>query len=154
MIGNDHARFWIGGGGSNPFADHSGVLLSANNFLQGMLSICVKHPLGRFHMALMGEGKARLWERERVIAALAVVAGLIADLLVWRLKPSLAIPVAFRVFAFVVPLVYYALYFLVLLVTKGVGWSMNLWMGSIVMAGIVGLLVSYLLVPPLTHEIM
>jgi len=102
----------------------------------------------------MGEGKARLWERERVIAALAVVAGLIADLLVWRLKPSLAIPVAFRVFAFVVPLVYYALYFLVLLVTKGVGWSMNLWMGSIVMAGIVGLLVSYLLVPPLTHEIM
>ncbi len=105
-------------------------------------------------MALMGEGKARLWERERVIAALAVVAGLIADLLVWRLKPSLAIPVAFRVFAFVVPLVCYALYFLVLLVTKGVGWSMNLWMGSIVMAGIVGLLVSYLLVPPLTHEIM
>jgi hypothetical protein len=49
---------------------------------------------------------------------------------------------------------YYALYFLVLLVTKGVGWSMNLWMGSIVMAGIVGLLVSYLLVPPLIHEIM
>src|SRR5207245_7938817 len=25
VIGNDHARFWIGGGGSNPFADHTGV---------------------------------------------------------------------------------------------------------------------------------
>jgi hypothetical protein len=24
VIGNDHARFWIGGGGSNPFADHTG----------------------------------------------------------------------------------------------------------------------------------
>ena len=27
MIGNDHARFWIGGGGSNPFADHSDVMV-------------------------------------------------------------------------------------------------------------------------------
>ncbi len=26
MIGNDHARFWIGGGRSNPFADHTGML--------------------------------------------------------------------------------------------------------------------------------
>ncbi len=23
MTGNDHARFWIGGGGSNPVADHT-----------------------------------------------------------------------------------------------------------------------------------
>ncbi len=25
--GNAHARFWIGGGGSNPFADHTGDFL-------------------------------------------------------------------------------------------------------------------------------
>jgi len=25
VSGNTHARFWIGGGGSNPFADHTGV---------------------------------------------------------------------------------------------------------------------------------
>ncbi len=56
----------------------------------------------------------------------------------------------FRLFAFVVPLVYYGLYILVLLLTKGVDWTIHLWMGSIVIAGIIGLLLSYLLIPPLT----
>ena len=30
MTGNDHARFWIGGRGSNPFADHTGVQWKAS----------------------------------------------------------------------------------------------------------------------------
>ncbi len=34
MIGNDHARFWIGGGGSNPSADHTGVALSFHTSTQ------------------------------------------------------------------------------------------------------------------------
>ena len=84
-----------------------------------------------------------------VLSALA--AGLLADLLVWWLKPAKTRPAAFRMFALVVPIVYYSLYFLVLFLTKGIGWSIHLWMGSIVLAGITGLLLSYLLVPPLAH---
>jgi hypothetical protein len=78
------------------------------------------------------------------------VAGLFADLLLWRLKPSVTRLLEFRLFAFVVPLVYYGLYFLVLVLTKGVDWTIHLWMGSIVIAGVIGLLLSYLVIPPLT----
>ena len=44
----------------------------------------------------------------------------------------------------------HGLYFLDLLLTNGVTWSVNLWMGSIILSGIIGLLLSYLLVPPIT----
>ena len=39
-------------------------------------------------------------------------------------------------------------YFLDLMVTQGIIWSIHLWLGSCVMAGIVGLVLSYLLAPP------
>lgn len=82
--------------------------------------------------------------------AAAFVAGLVADVLIWRLKPMVTRPVEFRIFAFAAPVVYYGLYFLVVQLTSGIGWSIHLWMGSIFLAGTVGLLLSYLLVPPLT----
>lgn len=80
----------------------------------------------------------------------ALVAGLIADVLVWRFKPSLTRLVEFRIVAFAIPAIFYGLYFLDLLLTNGIGWSINLWMGSIVLSGIIGLLLSYLLLPPLS----
>ncbi len=79
----------------------------------------------------------------------ALGAGLLADLLIWWLKPTRTRPVAFRVTAFLIPFVFYGLYFVVLSLTKGISWSIHLWMGSIVLAGIIGLLMSYLLIPPL-----
>jgi hypothetical protein len=78
----------------------------------------------------------------------AAGAGVAADLLLRWLKPSATRPTALRLFAFVVPAVFYGLYFLLLLVTEGVGWSVHLWAGSIVLAGIVGWLLSYVRLPP------
>jgi WD40 repeat protein len=78
----------------------------------------------------------------------AFVAGLVADLLVWQLKPSAARRGALRLFAFAVPVVLFALYFLAISLRVGIGWSIHLWMGAIVLAGGVGLLMSYVLVPP------
>jgi hypothetical protein len=78
----------------------------------------------------------------------AAAAGLLADILLWRLKPSTARPTAFRIFAFAVPTILYLLYFLDLLLTQGITWSIHLWLGSVIMAGMVGFLVSYLLIPP------
>jgi hypothetical protein len=46
-----------------------------------------------------------------------------------------------------VPLVWYSLYFLALHLTHGVWWSVHVWAGAIVVAGLVGWLVSYLVVP-------
>jgi len=79
---------------------------------------------------------------------LVAAAGLIGDLLLWRLKPSTTRPTAFRIFAFAVPTILYLLYFLDLLLTQGISWSIHLWLGSAVMAGMVGFLISYLLIPP------
>jgi hypothetical protein len=81
----------------------------------------------------------------------AAVAGLAADLLLRWLRPSIVRSGAFRVFAFAVPAIDYTLYFGVITVTQGLDWSVHLWTGSIVLAGVVGLLLSYLLIPPIQN---
>ncbi len=79
----------------------------------------------------------------------AALAGLGADLLIRWLKPSIERAASLRLFAFAVPLMYYTLYYVVLIGTRGLQWSVHVWTGSIVLSGIVGLLLSYLLIPPL-----
>ena len=64
------------------------------------------------------------------------------------LHPSVQRPGAWRLFAAVVPVLLTTLHFGVLGVTVGVWWSVHLWAGTIVLTGLVGLLVSLLLVPP------
>jgi hypothetical protein len=84
-----------------------------------------------------------------VMIGVGLLAGLLGDILVWRLRPSPARPAAFRWFAFLMPAVLYALYYLALFVFGGgVWWSIHLWAGSIFMSGAVGLLVSYLVLAP------
>lgn len=83
-----------------------------------------------------------------LLIAVAVLAGAIADLLNTLLRPSVERTRALRLFAFAVPAILYALYFLGLKLTAGIWWSIHLWIGAIILAGVVGLLLSYLLVPP------
>lgn len=84
----------------------------------------------------------------------ALLAGLLADLLLRWWRPSTARPGALRGFAFAVPAGLFTLYFLVLALTGGVWWSIHLWAGAIVLAGLVGWLLSFLLVPPQSPAIM
>ena len=77
----------------------------------------------------------------------AVLAGVAADILIQLLKPLERKPLALRVFSFSVPAIYYAFYFGVLAITDGLGWPVELWSGSILLAGFAGLLLSYLLTP-------
>ena len=79
----------------------------------------------------------------------AVIAGILADALLWWLKPSIERPSAFRLFAFLTPMILFLLYFIVLITRDGTTWTIHLWLGSCVIAGIVGLAMSYLVVPPL-----
>ena len=78
----------------------------------------------------------------------AVVAGIVCDVLMARLDPSPARPRQFRRFAFLIGAVYYACFFASVALTKGLWWSVHLWTGAIVLAGIIGLLASYAVVPP------
>jgi len=76
----------------------------------------------------------------------ALAAGLIGDLLIRWLRPSPERRVALRVVGFAVPAVFFAGYFLTLLVAgNGIGWSFTLWTGAIILAGGVGVLASYVL---------
>jgi TolB protein len=79
-----------------------------------------------------------------VFVAAAFAAGLIADILLWLLKPSIFAPVRWYSFAFLVPVFLYALYFLTIFLTRTVIWSPHLWIGLIVEAGMVGLLLGFL----------
>jgi uncharacterized membrane protein YhhN len=88
-----------------------------------------------------------LQDQYRLIPA-AIVAGLLGDLVLWRVRPSLQRPASVRLFAFFVPVIFYSCYMLTLQLTGGIGWSIHLWLGTIVVAGIVGLLLSYLVLPP------
>lgn len=86
----------------------------------------------------------------------AGLSGLAADLLYQRLHPAEERPESIRVFAFVVPAILYLCYFLNLAIVEPlrfqsrITWSVHFWAGSIVLAGIVGFLLSYAMFPPLT----
>ncbi len=67
--------------------------------------------------------------------------------LVW-LRPSSQRAAQLRLFAFGAPILLFGAYFAGLMATEGTQWSIHLWSGSIVLTGIAGLLLSYLLLPP------
>ena len=71
-------------------------------------------------------------------------AGIAADALYGLLKPSPVRVRALRLFAFSVPAILFALFFGILITTAGIWWSVHLWTGSVFLAGVVGLLLSFL----------
>jgi hypothetical protein len=78
----------------------------------------------------------------------ALGGGIIGDLLLWRLRPTPNRALAVRIFAFTVPFCLYALYYADVALTRGgVWWPVHLWGGSIVIAGLTGLLISLLAIP-------
>ena len=77
----------------------------------------------------------------------ALVAGIDADVLLAYLRPSPARIRALRAFAFTVPAVYFILYLATIAVVKGLWWSTHLVTGTIMLAGMTGLLISYLVAP-------
>jgi hypothetical protein len=82
-----------------------------------------------------------------------VLAGIIADGLLWRLKPAITRPTAWRIFAALVPVAVVGLYFLAARVTVGITWTIHLWAGSLAIAGVIGFLLSLLVVPPASPNI-
>ncbi|HYT28657.1 MAG TPA: hypothetical protein VEL72_06540 [Ktedonobacteraceae bacterium] len=95
------------------------------------------------NVALMG-----VFKDNYPLIPVATLAGLIADFLIWWLQPSTTRPEALRLFAFSVPVIFYLCYFVPIILTIGITWKIHLWLGSCVMAGLIGLGLSYLMVPP------
>ncbi len=83
---------------------------------------------------------------QHIWVAVALLAGLVADALYRWLKPSLDRPTALHIFSFLAPTVLYGLYFAgTYLTLHRLDWSIHLTVGTAVLAGVVGLLLSILL---------
>jgi hypothetical protein len=80
---------------------------------------------------------------------LALVVGLIADILYALLRPTRAHAGRLRLFAFAVPATLFAGFFFALNLYGLLDWVIHLWTGVIFLTGAVGALLSFLLVPPL-----
>jgi len=72
---------------------------------------------------------------------------LLAEGLYRWLTPSVAEALRWYAFGFSVPTLFYAVYFVSLGIGFGIGWSSHLVAGSVLSAGVVGLLLAYLTVP-------
>ena len=83
-----------------------------------------------------------------VMLAGPLAAGVVGDLLLVALRPSVHRVGALRLFAFVVPFTYFLVFFAALMLNFTVWWTIHMWLGITFMGGIVGLGLSYLVAPP------
>ncbi len=129
-----------------------GAILLQAAILMGFLLFAMRRwrlPLGTFTLVFTLNAVLVGLKDDKVFLIPAVLlAGVAVDLLYWYLRPAVGRVAVLRLFAFSVPVVYYLGYFITLMLTSGITWSIHLWLGSIVMAGIIGLTLSYILLPP------
>ncbi len=92
---------------------------------------------------LIYEDATQLWLGGGLIGAT-----LLADGLARLLRPSTARPLALRTWGFAAPVLLYAAYWAALLATDGTRWAVHLWAGSVVLGGLTGWVLSFLVVPP------
>ncbi|HVH65470.1 MAG TPA: hypothetical protein VM674_05490 [Candidatus Acidoferrum sp.] len=116
------------------------VLLLVHRFLLPLGAITLMFTLNAlFVTGLVG------FDRIIVLCALN---GLVADLALVLLRTALPPARAFRIFAAFVPGFFFLTYFLALNLVDVVWWPIHVWTGCIVIAGIVGWLLSLAMVPP------
>ena len=84
----------------------------------------------------------------KVLRDAADRSGLPADQLQVLLRSGAERPWTLRVFAFALPALYFLAYFIGMMNTEGLRWSIHVWSGPVGLAGLVGLLLPYLLLPP------
>jgi hypothetical protein len=134
---------------------HAMLLPSA--LLMGWLMLYMRRwklPVGALTALLTVQTALMFWLRFEFVSPYPllllapVLAGILGDALLWRLKPSVERSLALRIFAFAVPFVLALLYYVIAITQYGIWWRIHMWLGVSVMAGIVGLFLSYLTVPP------
>lgn len=128
----------------------AGILLQSG-IMMGFLLILVKRwqlPFGALTLILtVNTALTCVFSDQYRLLPAAFISGLMADLLIRFLNPSLQRLNALRVFAFFTPMTFYLCYFIELIALDGITWSIHFCLGSCVLAGIVGLVLSHLATP-------
>ncbi|HUG37367.1 MAG TPA: hypothetical protein VML54_10480, partial [Candidatus Limnocylindrales bacterium] len=130
-----------------------GSVLLQSAVLTGLVLLLVRRwgpalPAGGFTIALTLNALMLGFARDQlVLVPFIAVAGVAVDALVRWLRADTSVS-RLRALAILVPAVYYTCFFAGVALTKGLWWSVHLWTGSIVVAGLTGWLTSYLVAPP------
>jgi hypothetical protein len=124
--------------------------------LMGVILFAVRRwrlPFGALTFLFTGNILLMFWQGMNNAAPYwPVIAGLVADtLLVW-LRPSAENRMALRVFAFIVPFILFGTALGIMLTQFGMYWRIHMWLGVALVVSFVGLLLSYLVVPPALGE--
>lgn len=77
----------------------------------------------------------------------AAIGGLTADFLIARIDPRPSRPVAYRLFAFLVPVAMWLSYWIIVFIAYEMNWPAEMWTGTIFMSSLVSLLLSVLMRP-------
>ena len=117
-----------------------------------------KLPLGSLTLLIAGNSLllfVMTWSYSRdywQVLIAALLGGILADVLLHVLQPSPERVKALRWFSFLVPAMLFLLYFLSLILTHGIWWNSNMWLGMIFFSGMTGLGLSWLAVPPYSSD--
>jgi hypothetical protein len=85
---------------------------------------------------------------QATFAGVAIAAGVVGDVMLWRVRPSIDRVRELRIFAFLLPVVYFAIYLGVVVVMLGSGWTIHSLTGTTLLSGVIGLLLSFAFVGP------
>ena len=126
-------------------------------FVVGLALVALRRgtlPIGSLTVLLGVNGIAMILMRghtsldiQMVFSLVAIVAGAIGDLLLWRLRPSDSRALQLHAFAFALPVVYLAIYLAVVLLRVGSGWTVPELTGMVTLCGVVGLMLSFVAAP-------
>jgi hypothetical protein len=112
-----------------------------------------RFPFGSFTFLFGATTIAIMFMKDRFEFMLpAIIGGALVDCLYWKLRPHQPDIRALRLFAFFAPAAFYLMYTLTVISKEPTWWSTHLVTGQIVIAGLVGLLLSYISVPPQSQE--
>ena len=104
-------------------------------------------PMGACTVALALPGLMSVVVNDHVQLALpAILAGLTADFLIHRFPPTHHV-LALRGFGAAIPVTFTLSYLAIVQLTWGIAWTIHIWAGAIVLAGLAGLLLTYVVVP-------
>jgi len=113
------------------------MLLLIRSFRVPLGSLTVLCGINGLCMAIVSRHSEIVW--------VPLLTGVVADVLLLRVRPMDASPTSLRVFAAAVPSIWAILYWVAIVVAEGgTVWSPQLWVGVVLAAALAGFLVSYL----------
>lgn len=103
-----------------------------------------------FNAALMFLMRIDFNGKNALVIIAALLGGLLTDVLIAWLRPSVSRHQALRLFAFIVPPILFLLVFAAIVISgeRGLWWEIHTWLGVPIVAGAISVGLSFLLVPP------